>query len=580
MKNKTNQNTKTHFFITVPFIILTLWQGGFTGLIWCLAGVCFSVFLILRPFVFPSKTVMPALAGLIVAYIVSTLLAGSHTEGWMGVIKITVVVLLIIILQSRTPNTDEIAFFAGITVAMAGLLSYSGLLPLPGMTVGGRLYGVFQYANVTALFLAVCAFLTRLSEKRASMAVIMETALILTQSLGGLAVYAAGWIIYRIVRKDFKLSLHLGGFMLSAIMAAGILGVVLYTLVPYFAVIIPIAYITAQKPIQKTIENISRKKWFAVSFIIIAGLAAAGFFALRGTRPLLTFLERAVHITDSFRVMLAYPLGLGSGNWSFHMREYQSAWYDATLPHCGYIQIGLSGGFLALGCVIFLIGFWLKKQKTGKYTVAALMILVHALQDISFLFLTVILLLAMCMRSALPEGALSTAVSHKRRKPIAILFAAVAIACLTLCVPELQKNHAGWIARGGRYEEAAAELENGVLLSNDTQALIMRITYAAQSGKLAELDKAFQSMKNPNSEALHWQALYYIERGEYTAAAETALLCAEKSPYWEEGYELLDEIIPRLAAEDREEYRRQKEMLRETARQNAHPFAKFIIRGE
>jgi len=570
MKQQPKPVNYFHHIITVFFAAVILWQGGFSAAAWCLAGALISALLIFRPFAAPSKFALIASVGFFVAYISSAVLNGSHAEGFVGVMKLAVIFLCGLLLFGAKLDTDDLIFKAGMVAACVGLLTFGGWLPLSGMTVAGRLFGIFQYANATGLFLAVCAFLTRLSEKRASWAVLMETALVLTQSVGALGVYILGWILYRVIKKE-PVGIHVCGMILAAVLAAGILGIVNYTPAPWLAPLIPVAYIAARKPMMKLLTLISQKKWISIGAVILAGTAAMGLLVLRQFRPLYTFLERAVQMTDGFRAMLSHPFGIGPGAWAFTYRAYQSADYSATVLHCGYLQIGLDGGFIALICVLALIGYWLYKQKMGKYTVAALMIFIHAAQDISFSFLAIILLLLLCVRASLPEAR-----SKRLPQKISVAFALPMIACIVLFIPETVKNQAAWLANTGQYEAAAAKLETGFLLPNDTDAALKQMADAAGADNYLKLDSIFAGMPNPNAEAYDWEALSLEKQKRYTEAADAALRCIQTAPYWQNSYTILNEILPNLSPAEQANVTRQMDTVKGAADKTAHPFAKYI----
>jgi len=192
LRTKEQKTGKSTHYITTAFILITLWQGGFTDTAWCLAGVFFSAILLFKFNKFPPKNASFLLLGAVIFYIVSVVLNGSHAEGWMGVLKIIVVVLWLLVLLNIRTDTEQLAFWSGLLVAVTGILAFLGVLPIPGAATAGRLFGIFQYANATGIFLAVCAFLTRYNNKRRHWALVMEAALLLTQSAGSILVYLIG----------------------------------------------------------------------------------------------------------------------------------------------------------------------------------------------------------------------------------------------------------------------------------------------------------------------------------------------------------------------------------------------------
>ncbi|MCL2070858.1 MAG: O-antigen ligase family protein [Oscillospiraceae bacterium] len=524
----------------IPFIIIALWQGGFSAITWLFAGIFAAVMLW---FSFKRDrdaciglTPYLAFGGLTFTYVISAIINGGHLAAWLGAVKVAVAFLWLLLVFKSNPALDSIALCTGLIAAITGIAAYSGLLPVSGMVEGRRLFGLFQYANVTAIFLAVCAFLTRTSDcgrkRRHIWAALMEIALILTQSVGGIVVYIIGWIVYLVTNK-------------------------------------------AKRPIIT-----------ALIATALTVLSAAGMFLLRGVQPLATFAERIMHITDGLRTMLANPLGIGAGSWNFHVREYQTFDYVSVMPHSGYIQIGLAGGFSALVLTLALIGYWLwtcgkQSKKPSKYTISALMILVHAVQDISLSFLSVIILLFMCINSAIRDGK-----GDNQSKTIKIperfrhfgtgILATVIIICVLAVIPESTKNQAKWLEKAGEYDAALTKLEKGFLLQNDDEALLLRMDYAEQTGNFAALDKAFELMKTPNARAYRSRSLSFAYSDEYEKAAEYTLLRIQKAPYRKEGYERLEVITRPFPAESRAEFLQKAEIIRENARHNAHFLTDFL----
>jgi hypothetical protein len=74
----------------------------------------------------------------------------------------------------------------------------------------------------------------------------------------------------------------------------------------------------------------------------------------------------------------------------------------------------------------------------------------------------------------------------------------------------------------------------------------------------------------------YMRAEYLLSLGRYTEAAETAIRCIELSRYMPDGYELLDEILPKLPARERERYRDEADGIRAKAEAEEHPLFEYI----
>jgi hypothetical protein len=434
------------------------------------------------------------------------------------------------------------------------------------------LFGTFQYANAFALYLGVCAFITRASDKPTPLASLMEAALLLTQSVGGIAVFAAGRLAWGLAqRADRKpVAPQLAEFLLSAICAALMLAVRKY-LSPYLAVLPPAALFLPRGKAAGLFIQARRLSRIAViaavtlSLTIIVSLAA-----IIGVRPLMTYIERLIQITDGARVIFTNPLGIGPGVWAFDAPALQSAFYDARILHSGYIAIGADAGIAAVILCFAIIAFWLRRRPPAKHAIAAGMILCHAAFDISLSFASVTLLL--CAIGAEDMRAEKEARSPRRMR---FIWIAPCLLCISLIIPTALKSRAEWTARGGDYNEAVASLES-LSFTNDTEAALLRMRFSAAAGNDAAFDRAFAELERPNSDAYRVAAQAFTQRGEYAKAAQMAELCARNSPYFQSGYELMEEAAKLLPPASRAEYLQTAAELKNEALMRIHPLAKYI----
>ncbi|MCL1832559.1 MAG: hypothetical protein FWG45_06600 [Oscillospiraceae bacterium] len=441
-----------------------------------------------------NKLALSCLCGLLLTYIIAALMGSGLVDNRGGIARIAVLIVLTLFLANTTVDVQGSAFWAGLIVAVTGIAGF--VLPVDGLVENGRLYGVFQYANAAGVFLAVCAFLTRLTEgRRRHAAWVMEAALLLTQSVGAVAVYVLGWAVYALFIQRVK----------------------------------------AERPRKRSLYLI----WGGMAAVTLGGL-----FILRGFRPFSTFAERLTHIKDGATVIAANPFGIGAGAWELQYRAYQSSDYMAAIPHCGYVQIGLAGGFAALLITFALIGYWLwrvKRASVNRYTIAALMILVHAAQDITFSFAAIVFLLLMCIYAAVYEQSDDV---HKvnAKSRLSVLFSLPVIVFVTLSVPEAVKNRAEWAASVGEYSEAITQLERGFLLKDDTRATLLRMEYAYLNGDYAAVERAFGELHNPNYRAFYIKSMSLLHEKDLTNAEMYAILCIENASHWSGGHDLLAEI--------------------------------------
>jgi hypothetical protein len=514
------------------------------------------------------------LFGLLAVYVLSAITHGARFESLMCAGKLLAAILCLFALYNSGADIEEIALVSGTVAAVSGILAFCGLPPISGAVSAGRLFGTFQYANAFALYLGVCAFITRASDKRgypaAPLASLMEAALLLTQSVGGSAVFAAGRLAWGLAqRSDRKpVAPQLAELLLSAICAALMFAIRKY-LSPYLAVLPPAALFLPHGKTAGLFAKTKRLSRVAVIAAIPLSLAIAVSLAvLIGIRPFMTYIERLIQITDGARVIFTNPLGIGPGAWAFDVPALQSAFYDARILHSGYIAIGVDAGIAAVILCFASIVFWLRRRPPAKRAIAAGMILCHAAFDISLSFASVTLLLC-----AIAAGDMRAEKAARVR--CRSIWIAPCLLCTALMIPTALKSSAEWTARGGDYNEAIASLES-LSFTNDTETALLRMRFSAAAGNNAAFDRAFAELKRPNSDAYHTAAQAFTQRGEYAKAAQMAELCARNSPYFQSGYELMEKMAKLLPPESRAEYLETAAKLKNKALMRIHPLARYI----
>jgi hypothetical protein len=306
-------------------------------------------------------------------------------------------------------------------------------------------------------------------------------------------------------------------------------------------------------------------------------LFAFGVFILRGIRPLLTYIERVIQITDGANIMLRYPLGFGPGNWALHHMEYQTANYSASHIHSSFMQVGVDGGIIALVGFALLIIMWLYRQKINKYSVAAMMILFHAMQDFTLSFLSVVMLLIILMRAAIPEQDFGEIGATTKARAIKI-FISVPLACFFLLffISETEKNQARWQAQEGNFAQALYRLENRLILPGDTESTILRLSYSLHVD-YESFNRALSDIRRHNANSAFITSQHYYRQSEQDTAIEWMLQSIKKSPHQEFGYEQAELMLLSLPSAKQNEAREQIREIRENAGRNAHIFSGLIV---
>jgi tetratricopeptide (TPR) repeat protein len=420
------------YVIAILFIISVVWQGGFSDMAWCVAGVVFAVCVFFRARRLPPRRVLLPFAALVLLYAGSFILHGAHFESAAQTVKPAVALLAFVALyNAESPDMHSLVLTAGVIAAVLGVVAFFGIVDFPGARWNGRLQGTFQYANAAGIFFAVCAFLTRtgLKSRRRHFALLFECALLLTQSVGAIATYILGQMLLFFSEKKTK--------RVAALLGVSAVGCV------------------------------------ALLYVRGAGTVAA------------SYLDRLLQMSDGAAIVLHNPLGIGPGLWAVRLLELQSAFYTATKMHSYPMELGVDAGFAAIALFVFMIVVWVGRvRKSGLLPrhIAAGMLLFHGLQDVSLGFLALILLLLLLVIPDFPEG---TALPNIPRRVGSLV---CLIAFVSLAGKFGAENLAMWDGRGpsteeriARYESAGPETASGEYLRAEYFLSLGRYDEAAEA---------------------------------------------------------------------------------------------------
>ena len=581
--------------VTIICVLTMLLQGGFSDAAWCICGIIAAGFLCLR-----WKRTVPAaalilMAAAVVIFAVPALFHGVSYEALASIMKLITACMLVLSFFAADTDARETVFVTGMAAAAVGYLTFCGVFHWDGAVASRRLQSVFQYANAAGIFLGVAAFLIRNDEKRAPFAIFPETAMLLTQSVGAILVYIAGWAIYLLKNgKKSEFPQAFLGFAVSLLSAAAIYAIVYMTGAAQLALVFPVAMIVFRKSIRKAIIKVSGFRILIRAGCFAGFAAVAALFAARGLRPVATYLERLIQIADGLKATMRNPFGIGPGAWQFMYQAYQSAPYNATILHCGYVAAIVGAGLAIVFPITLAIVYWLRRQKWDARSICVIMILLHAVMDITFSFLSIVFVLATLLAETFREGVSGMAPReahppqrNANRQPpreqqkkhplelLRVLFAVPLALCAVLLVTSAIKNLAAWAASSGD-PASAAELLGQRIIKNDTEALMTEMDLYLQTGDHDSLDATFRSVSRPNAEAYGIKARSQLQRRQYNEAADSAYLCAELSPHSDAGFLLLDETLPYLDEAAKMIYSTKAAALKSGTRQNA--LYLFIIR--
>jgi hypothetical protein len=565
-------NRAIKFSMIALLTFTALWQGGYPDLLWLALGAIGALLLAIAGVTPPPKPLAALFAAMTIAYAVSSVANGMTDASWLVTVRWLTAFLWLTVFCSVGVQVEDVARVTGSVIAFVGLLAFCGLLPLPGMVSEGRLYGTFQYANAYAIYLVPCAFVLRASPVQSRFTGLMECALFLTQSVGGVGCYALGWLLALVSDKDSRDELRgqLPGAVASALCAGAMIVITRTTPQAYwYCAVLPPIVLCA---LDGAIRRIPPFKYLLPSVAVLTAVGAAGFVAAVGMRPFATYIERLVQIADGLRVIAAHPFGIGPGRWQFHAQEYQSAFYAATVLHSFPVSVGVSAGVPALALAICGAAYIFAKN-TGekKLRIALAMIMVHAVFDISLSFLSVALLACLlCARVLAPEPRAKQAKFRLARLAPCALCAVYAL----LIVPQATKLRALRAADGGRLHEAAALL-SGDMFRRSPEAETLRLEYLTLCEEDALTDGAFAALEEPSAYAYRLLAESRARRGDHAGAAAAAVEGIRRSPYLSLGYEQLDKLARALTPDLRLECLAQAGRIREEALAGIHPLAKF-----
>lgn len=413
-------------------VISLFFQGGFgdwpTALCGIFAIAAFAVRLLrgrvdeasfqsLRPAAVPLLFTGVALLYLISAGVSGiTLTSLAETGSWLGAAGVAW--LAFSLKASERTALKRYLCWIGVVCGALGILMFIGLLPLTGAVANGRLQFTLTYANAAGAWFSAAAFMCLLSGDKLlqRLSAVPFIALLLTMSAGAIGVTYLALLVLLVLnwrKKKGRDSL----ISLGALLAVG--------------VVVCVVGLTTGR------------------------LQDAGY----------DFVERFVQMSDGFAVLLAAPmLGVGPDNWQYVYPMFQSAQYRATVIHCGYLQVAVDAGFLAVAFLIAAIAVGLRNllrvgDKTSLVPVAV--IACHSLIDFDLQFGCLLLLMAALLsrgQAASPDDELKM---PSRVRLIAIPLCVIALIANCMCFAAGIEKTAITLASDDNDADAAISLCQG-----------------------------------------------------------------------------------------------------------------------
>lgn len=258
----------------------------------------------------------------------------------------------------------------GVASAFAGVFLAVGVPSVPGAVNAGRLQFLFQYANAAGAWFACVALLCLGADdpRLRRWATAPLTALLLTQSAGsvllGAAVAAAG-ACGRVRRARAEGGPAAAGALVDivALLVQAALAAATFVLLRLptdpvlaqgagvaFFLVASLGFPTLWPRAARALRAGRVRAALVLAAVVLAAVALAGALAAQGrlVQASATFTERVVQARDAAQVLAASPLlGIGPDQWQHVYLTLPGVGYEATLVHCGYLQLGLNAGVLA-----------------------------------------------------------------------------------------------------------------------------------------------------------------------------------------------------------------------------------------
>ena len=492
---------------------LVLFQGGYYAGATCVIGFVGAIAYILFAIIRNERRVCPwptlALLGTAALYLISSFAHGATltmlqtTATWFAAAGMSLWCVQETAGDKR--RALDVLSSVGVVLAAAGIAMFAGLIPIEGAVNAGRLMFTFQYANTAGLFFAVIAVLCLCGSQRwrRVAAIVPIAALLLTKSVGAIAVFAIA------------------------------------------AVVIAVRWVRENHP----------KPVLAVggALAVVAVCAAVVvLFRDRFAQAAQTFIERGIQMLDAGSLLATNPLaGIGPGQWQFAYSAAQTAQYQAADVHCSYLQVALDAGAVAALVLLVMAAFgvW-RLVRNGEFAAAlgAGMIAVHALVDFDFQFSAIVVLTVLLIATPLDaqdDEARGVGRFALRGHP-ALCWVAAACALVASCGAVYLDLQAGALQNASvRHdaEKAVALYDSGVFMQGDVAMETFVASALYQSADFQGTADFVESLASEDEALAMYHALAQIGLGDDDAARETLSSALYQHPYNVDFYEAVRSCI-------------------------------------
>lgn len=492
---------------------LVLFQGGYYAGATCVIGFVGAIAYILFAIIRNERRVCPwptlALLGIAALYLISSFAHGATltmlqtTATWFAAAGMSLWCVQETAGDKR--RALDVLSSVGVVLAAAGIAMFAGLIPIEGAVNAGRLMFTFQYANTAGLFFAVIAVLSLCGSQRwrRVAAIVPISALLLTKSVGAIAVFAIATVVIAVrwVRENRpKPALAVGG---------------------------------------------------ALAVVAVCA-AVVVLFRDRFAQAAQTFIERGIQMLDAGSLLATNPLaGIGPDQWQFAYSAAQTAQYQAADVHCSYLQVALDAGAVAALVLLAMAAFgvW-RLARNGEFAAAlgAGMIAVHALVDFDFQFSAIVVLTALLISTPLDaadDGAQGIGRFALRGNAV-LCWVAAACALVASCGAVCLDLQAGALQNASvRHDagKAVALYDSGVFMRGDVAMETFVASALYQSADFQGTADFVESLASEDEALAMYHALAQIGLGDDDAARETLSSALYQHPYNVDFYEAVRSCI-------------------------------------
>lgn len=476
-------------------LLAALVQGGYYPTVFLLAAVVFGVAAALRTKGPPRRALLAAwcfsgwylLASLVNGYSLSSLAQACLPGAVCAALSCAVSLS-----QEKRRRALRLLICASAVLAGAGILAFGGVLPISTAVTAHRLQFPFQYANAAGSWYAALALIAQEDwEEEAPWPLLsLQTALILTRSIGALGLYVLAQLVCLIRNRGRP---HRWQSALLSNMAAMCFALGFYlSPSPWLAAALMGALALASWRLEQLLALGRRfRLYWAVIPAIAAALPVMGLSRL--ARGLATFVERGYQIWDGLGILADHPLfGLGAGGWAYAYPLRQSAEYVSNVVHSGVVQFGVDAGVPAILLAgLFFALAWRGARRPFPVSLASALLILHSLVDFNLQFFPLAVLAGFLLLFSAPEPP-DTSSLHRPRRAGLLAFAAL---CAVLLAGELQYKQLIYSAQRGALSETLARYETGARWFGGS--VDARSVAASAAGGLGDWDTVLALTREP-----------------------------------------------------------------------------------